>query len=119
MAFHVPNKSRIRTGPLSSDDGHGNNGAFLVKVPVIGTELRVVASDGGGWEHVSVSLPNRCPSWNEMCFVKAVFWDDDDCVVQFHPAKSQYVNNHKFCLHLWRPTELQIPTPPTEFVGVL
>lgn len=81
--------------------------------------LRVVVSWGGGWEHVSVSLPTRCPTWDEMCWIKRLFWDDEECVVQFHPPKSQYVNNHPFCLHLWRPTETTIPTPPTEFVGVL
>jgi hypothetical protein len=38
-----------------------NNGAF--RVP---GGLRVIASDGEGWDHVSVSLPDRCPTWEEM-----------------------------------------------------
>jgi hypothetical protein len=54
-----------------------------------------------------------------MCFVKDLFWDDEDCVMQLHPKKSEYVNNSPFCLHLWRPINAIIPTPPHEMVGIL
>ena len=81
-------------------------------------DLRVIFSDGEGWEHVSVSTPTRTPNWAEMCFVKSLFWDDDDTVIQFHPPKSEYVNNHAFCLHLWRPNNgAVIPLPPSILVG--
>jgi hypothetical protein len=53
-----------------------------------------------------------------MCAVKDLFWGDDDWVVQFHPAKSAYVNNHPGCLHLWRPTREQMPMPPHELTGI-
>jgi hypothetical protein len=69
------------------------------------------------WEHVSVSLPDRCPTWEEMARVKALFWEAADCVVQFHPPESEYVNHHPFCLHLWRPIGEQIKTPPAILVG--
>lgn len=116
MTFHVPDKYRMRSGHMASDESNGNNGVFFLptKGPV---PLRIIASDGAGWEHVSVSLPNRCPTWAEMCEVKAVFWDESDCVVQFHPPRSEYVNVHPFCLHLWRPTGHDIPTPPRWMVG--
>lgn len=57
------------------------------------------------WDHVSVSLPDnsRCPTWDEMCFIKNLFFRDDETVVQFHPKKSEYINNHPYTLHLWRP----------------
>lgn len=55
------------------------------------------------WEHVSVSFPHRCPTWEEMALVKRAFWRDDETVVEFHPARSEYVNVHPFCLHLWKP----------------
>ena len=48
----------------------------------------VVFSWGGGWEHVSVSYKNRVPTWDEMCKVKDMFWNDEECVVQYHPPKS-------------------------------
>lgn len=119
MSFHVSNEYRKRTGPLASDDSIGNAGAFFIPNGPGKTPLAVIASDGEGWEHVSVSLPTRCPTWEEMCRVKALFWDAEDCVVQFHPPESGYVNNHPYCLHLWRPTRADFPRPPPEFVGIL
>lgn len=76
----------------------------------------VVASWGGGWEHVSVCPSNRTPDWNEMCAIKDMFWNDDEVVVQFHPAKSNYVNLMPNCLHLWRPIGQEIPVPPILYV---
>lgn len=112
----TPNQYRVRTGPMGSDDSIGNNGFFLI--PYQSFELTVVASDGMGWEHVSVSLRNRCPNWEEMCFIKDLFWGEEECVIQFHPAKSEYVNNHKNCLHLWKPQGFSIQTPPSILVGI-
>jgi hypothetical protein len=112
----VPNQYRVRTGILGSDDSEGNNGCF--KIPFRSYEFTVIASDGEGWEHVSVSLKNRIPNWEEMCFIKDLFWDENDVVVQFHPAKKDYVNNHSNCLHMWKPTGKQIETPPAILVGV-
>ncbi len=79
--------------------------------------LKVIANDGleTGWDHVSVSLfgdSQKCPSWNEMCRVKELFWDDDECIVQFHPAKSDHINLHNGCLHLWKYVHGEFPTPP-------
>lgn len=86
--------------------------------------LTIIASDGGewmfappAWEHVSVSRRDRTPSWEEMCFVKQQFWLPEDCVVQFHPPQSEYVNCHPRCLHLWKPLGVAIPLPPSETVG--
>lgn len=81
-------------------------------------DLTIIFSDGEGWEHVSVSTPGRCPNWAEMCFVKNLFWSAEDVVIQFHPAASEYVNNHPYCLHLWRPQGVTLPTPPRFLVGV-
>ena len=55
------------------------------------------------WDHVSVSLKTRTPTWEEMCHIKSLFFADEEVVMQLHPAKSAYVNYHPFCLHLWRP----------------
>ena len=125
MSFHVPNQYRIRVGRLASSDEIGNCGAFWI--PGLDkrdrTPLAAIASDGDdglndhGWEHVSVSLPSRCPTWAEMCHVKGYFWDDEDVVMQLHPPLSEHVNNHSYCLHLWRPTNVVIPAPPSWMVG--
>jgi hypothetical protein len=81
--------------------------------------LFAIASDGMGWEHVSISPigVKRCPTWEEMSFVKALFWEANDCVIQFHPPQSDYVNNHPYCLHLWRPTDSVVPMPDSILVG--
>jgi hypothetical protein len=78
----------------------------------------VIASWGGGWEHVSMSFCDRCPTWSEMCKVKEIFWNDEECVVQFHPPKSKYVNNHPYCLHLWRKIGAEFEVPPSILVGL-
>lgn len=81
-------------------------------------KLNFIASFGAGYEHVSVSLPTRCPSWEEMCLVKETFWRDDECCMQLHPKKEDYINNHPYCLHIWRPINEEIPTPPSIMVGL-
>ncbi len=109
---------------IASDATYGNNGMFLV--PCGREILRCMISDGTGsremglplWEHVSVSLSNRVPSYAELCFVKDLFWSDDETVMQLHVPRCDHVNNHPFCLHLWRPIGQEIPRPPAEFVGL-
>lgn len=117
MAFHVPEIYRIKNGEFSSSEQDGNNGAFMINGP-LNKLLRIIASDGLGWEHVSVSLPNRVPTWEEMCFIKNIFWDEEDCVVEYHPPRSQYVNNCKFCLHLWKKQDYEFPLPDKSLVGL-
>jgi hypothetical protein len=119
MSFHVPERYRIRSGPLGSGPDYGNNGAFLIPPSLAGKRpaLRVIATDNDGWEHVSVSTPSRCPTWDEMCLVKLLFWDAEDCVMQLHPPESRWINNHPHCLHLWRPQAVEIPQPPAWMVG--
>ncbi len=123
--FHVPNKYRLKNHPqLGSDDSYGNNGFFMIPYQKPNElQYRVQASDGMGWEHCSVSIAlkgrdaMRCPTWEEMCYIKSLFWDEEDCVVQFHPAKSEYVNCHPYVLHLWRSTEEEFPIPQKIMIG--
>lgn len=116
---------RIRTGQLASTDGCGNSGAFFLPIHSAGSRIRlleacgkhtdilaVIMSDEGGWDHVSVSLQKRTPSWAEMCFVKDLIFEPEETVMQLHPPKSTYVNHHDHCLHLWRPHNRSIPMPP-------
>lgn len=79
-------------------------------------KLTVIASWGGGWDHVSVSRPSRDPSWEEMCKVKDIFFEDEEEAFQFHPKKSEYVNLHPHCLHIWRSQEEEMPMPPLLYV---
>lgn len=111
---------RVDKGVFASSP-YQDCGAFLIPGPM-GRMLTVIASSGDkelgvAWEHVSVSLPTRCPNWIEMCYVKDLFWDTEETVMQLHPPKSQWVNNHPNCLHLWRPLNAEIPMPPSFTVG--
>jgi len=115
-------RGRIRQGEYGSDPSYRCCGAFHVMCPETTNVLIVLADDGRdgvikGWEHVSVSRRRHPPNWTEMAWVKRQFWNDEECVVEFHPPKSQYVNCHPNCLHLWRPIDIEIPRPPTILVG--
>lgn len=125
--MRAPNKYRMSVGCYATSNHDGNNGLFFVPRRTGEAPLKIIASDGlrvpeeaaelAGWEHVSVSLPHRCPTWEEMCRVKALFWDDEDSVIQFHPPRSRYVNVHPYCLHLWRWLGGDFPLPPSILVG--
>src|SRR5258708_37877369 len=130
MAFHVPESARIVDHPvLGSTRAAGNNGAFDLPSPEPGWRLLLVCSDSSEpesaawerWEHVSVHAQNgrrqRTPTWKEMAHVKDLCWDEEDIVIQIHPKRSEYVNQHPHTLHLWRPVARAIPTPPSIFVG--
>lgn len=106
--FKMPEKFRVHLDGYPPGDE--TCGAFIVTLKHK-QMVRAIASAGMGWEHVSVSRKDRCPTWDEMCQVKDLFWDEDDCVVQFHPPKAEYVNFHENCLHLWRPIGWDIRTP--------
>lgn len=116
--FKVPEQHRITTGRLKSDLSYGNNGVF--KIPLLEDphlELFCIASDGEGYEHVSVSKKHisgttRIPTWRNMCSVKDYFWDEEDTVIQFHPKKSQYKDVHLNVLHLWRKIGTEYELPP-------
>lgn len=122
----VPEKFRLRKHKvLGSDSSFGNNGFFIIPhYRIRDYEIRCQVSDGLGWEHVSVTIAregekaSRCPTWEEMCFVKSTFWDKQDCVIEYHPPESEYVSNHHFCLHLWKPTTVDIPLPDSLMVGI-
>lgn len=124
MKMQLPDKlesGRMKAGYLGTTSADGPYGAFKVFGPC-GCLLTIVASAGDGdpiaegWEHVSISTPRRTPNWQEMCFVKSLFWDDEETVIQYHPPASSYVNNHPHCLHLWRPP-FDVPLPPSILVG--
>jgi len=107
--------NQYRLTNLSSCED-GNNGAFLIRFRT--QDLRVIASDGLGWDHVSVSLEKRNPNWEELCFIKDLFWEEEETVIQFHPKKSEYVNNHPYCLHLWKNQYEEHQLPPGIFTGI-
>lgn len=130
MKFPEKHRQPMR-GSLYESASGDPCGIFLI--PHGGDLLFCLATDGEAldspadqrWEHVSVTVRNkrslplrRCATWEQMCFVKGHFWNAAECVVQFHPPKAEHVNNHAFCLHLWKPSGEEIKTPPSILVGI-
>lgn len=75
----------------------------LIELPTKVRASLLVGFNEDGWEHVSIELfARRLPTWEEMCYVKDIFWDEEEDVVQIHPKNSQYVDIVEG-LHLWRP----------------
>lgn len=121
----VPERYRLLNHPiLGNNASYGCNGFFVIPhYKISGYTINCQVSDGLKWQHVSVTISSkdrkveRCPTWEEMCFVKSQFWNDDETVIQLHPPKSEYVNNHPYCLHLWKPDSIEIPLPDSLMVG--
>jgi len=121
-------------GRMTESDGQFPNdwrfGQYVVDGSC-GVDLIIISSMGYGWEHVSASAPNRTPNWKEMCFVKDLFWSDEETVIQYHPPKVDYINFNPRVLHLWKPAKVKlrwsflrffiqpatIPMPPKWMVG--
>lgn len=137
--MRVPEQYRVSTGPLASTAADGRNGLFMLPTPEADVVLQCIASDGEGWEHVSVVVARRdrhrvatsarveyldrfvpigrTPTWEEMSHVRSVFWSKFVTVLQFHPPADEYVNVHETCLHLWRQGGVAAPTSPRVLVG--
>ena len=110
-----PGRKQVERHRLAPADGGGRRnsscGSFVI--PRNGARFCVLVSDDHGWDHVSVTIlkHERCPTWEEMCWVKGLFFRPNECVVQFHPPQDDYVNCHPYCLHLWKPQGREILTP--------
>lgn len=109
-------ESAIKAIVLDRLGDAGDGMAVMLKKDNI--PLLIIASWGMGWDHVSVSVDGRIPTWDEMCWVKKLFWNKEETVIQYHPSEKDYINNHPFCLHLWKPQKQTIPQPPSILVGI-
>jgi len=96
--------------PFTDELCDDESGVFLL--PMDGETVCVVASVCEGWEHVSVSLDDRRPTWAEMEDVKQMFFDVDETVIQIHTPGDYVISFGENCLHLWRPTDGNVPLPP-------
>ena len=118
--FRVPEQYRANIKHPMTDytPVEGDDFGFFI-IPRKNKKLKCIASSGdetSGWEHVSVSVmgmgKKALPNWNDMCAVKDLFWTLEDCVVQYHPPRSTYID-HNPVLHLWRQAgRKEFPMPP-------
>lgn len=86
----------------------------LLKLPTV--TLMIVVGWEGGWDHVSVSTKKRTPKYQEMKRIKRMFFKKDEWAIEYHPPHTKYISVNDNVLHLWRPQNVEIPTPPSEFV---
>ena len=122
-------RREMRGTHWETTEADGMYGCFMVPIDERHSAECIVSSGtdpscketGLDWEHVSLKIryrrtdgryKMRLPTWEEMQFIKEVFWKDDEAVIQIHPPKSDYVNTHPYVLHLWRPTDGQLRLPP-------
>lgn len=113
---------RVTTGFFGTPRG-SRNGKFecpggIVVIASDGEAWKQYGLPGDPWEHVSVSLRDRCPTWEELDAIKDQFWDSSETVIQLHVPKDVHVNCHPFCLHLWKPP-YDVQLPPALAVGPL
>jgi len=109
----IKGSKKVKIKVIGADGGQG-----FISLPI--WKGSVIWSNGAGWEHVSVS-PNNLrviPTWDDMCFIKDIFFRDDEAVIQIHPPKDVYVDNMPNCLHLWRCTYKEMVLPPSCLVGI-
>ena len=93
-------------------------GAFVI--PHNGLLICCIISDQMNWDHVSVSLRSkdqtkmikRTPTWEEMEFVKRLFFEPDEVAVQYHVREDDHINVHDYVLHLWRGQQINYIMPP-------
>lgn len=97
--------------------GDDTCGRFFMQSPIDRAPMCIIASSGSGWDHVSVSRRNRIPNWLEMEYVKRKFFKSEEVAFEFHVAEKDHISAFVHCLHLWRPTDAEIPLPPKWMVG--
>jgi hypothetical protein len=65
--------------------------------------FNIIVGNGGGWDHVSVSNPLECPTWEVMSAVKNIWFGPLEVAMQLHVTAADHINQHPNCLHIWRP----------------
>jgi len=94
--------------PSNSQGNHGGVAMFKIK----GVFLAAIWSCDLGWDHVSVSCRKRTPKYQEMKFMKRLFFRPDEWAVEYHPADENYISTNDNVLHIWRPHGVELPQPP-------
>lgn len=87
-AHTTPRRARVPLGDLTLSDG------------------RVCASldstPHGRLLHVSLSYPDRYPTWDDIKAVRYAFYPATVDGAMMLPADGYYVNVHEFCMQMWQ-----------------
>lgn len=60
----------------------------------------LISHEGGLW-HVSVSHPQRYPTWGELISAREHFIPDHVAMAMAVPPSAEYSDVQQTCLHLW------------------
>lgn len=63
------------------------------------------------WLHVSVSTPDRDPSYEQLTLVRDYLFREMDTVLHVWPPRTEHYSLHPHCLHLWTPIDGSRPIP--------
>ena len=63
-------------------------------------ECTVMVGIEAGW-HLSISHPNRLPTYDEVKEARYKFLPDDVHMAMIFPPRREFVNLHPTCFHLW------------------
>lgn len=79
---------------------------FFATGKIHGKQYTVISSvskenDGNIWHHLSVASRSRLPSYDVLKFVKATFMRPDKDAIEVHAKKTNHINIHPNCRHLW------------------
>lgn len=92
---------------LANADVRCYESVFGLRV-IFGVEDRGTST--GVWLHASTSRQNKLPTWADIREVKDLFIGRDRCALHLVPPEKDYVNLHKFTLHIW--SRLDAPSVP-------
>lgn len=68
-----------------------------------------IMQDNREWLHVSFSRQSKMPTYADLQLVKREFFGKDKKAIMVFPEEENYVNVHKYCLHLWYSPENPLP----------
>lgn len=69
-----------------------------------------IEADGEIWYHVSCARTDKTPSYNDLAWVKEI-WFGDLWAIQCFVPQAEHVNIHARCLHLWHCLTASSPFP--------
>ena len=92
---HTPNLPVIRELGAMTGMQPGTKAYRMGKVRI----LLSPPFEGMGW-HMSISRPDRYPSWDEIAKARYELMPKDITVVMFLPPPEEYINIHNCCFHL-------------------
>jgi len=84
--------------------------------------ITTVNKEVGGrtWLHVSLSFPDRLPTFSEVASVKLAFIGKFHYAAMIFPPQKYYVNQHPFVLHIFACPNDEWPLPEfSDFQGTL